>query len=268
MATLRSVNLKLNRADEILNALRDEIDAFLVATVHEVTVKTKMGVAGSQLIDSEPLYEVDSPDPPARWSVLIGDIASNLRCSLDHLACQLAVMNNRTPGRETAFPIFEDEAKYRSSGTQMIRLLSLGHQAIMDEFQPYPGNPNQAANHPLLVLKELRNLDTHREVHSLVLSINIPQQPLHSARHVRDGLWEFSLAGHRGKKSRIRLGNGDSLILTGRIQGGFPTQVVFGQDDLDDLTPQLLKGKDVLEQLRAIQARIKDIITRFSPYFP
>src|SRR5207248_11185539 len=79
---LTGVHLKLERADQHITALGDEITEF---GRDYITYELRQG----KLDDSYAVhFHFTKPIPP-RWGVMIGDICHNLRSALDHLVAAL-----------------------------------------------------------------------------------------------------------------------------------------------------------------------------------
>jgi hypothetical protein len=170
---LEGVRLKLGRADEHLNRLNDEMRDRFDDQTYRVREKTDTRRA-------DKIIEVlDPPETDPQWGLLIGDFAHNLRSSLDHLAWQLALLNKRAarqaaivgdpwPPNRNEFPIFADisdpNAKRRLNKT--LRAFLVKHQSRIRGEQPYQRR-GKAKAQPLWLLYELRNLDTHRVLHTL-----------------------------------------------------------------------------------------------------
>src|SRR5215831_1804049 len=94
-----SVDAKIARAGEHLEAINTEIFAFLKTTKRNNVLK----------IDGERAWItcwVDDPFPRMGMGVLVGDVIFNLRSALDHLACGL-IRSGDANGkcRSTKFPI-------------------------------------------------------------------------------------------------------------------------------------------------------------------
>jgi hypothetical protein len=171
--SLEGVDLKLNRANDHLEALGESIAAFLrdpdtYSTVADFDEQRR------------PILRVgDARQPPPDWGVRIGECAYNFHSALDHLAFQLAVANTR--GRlpkkiadTSAFPIFDSGPRFRAtnktgqpttvSGGFKIRGASSNAQAIIERLQPYHRSKNPGAR-ALRQLYELSNIDKHRLLH-------------------------------------------------------------------------------------------------------
>lgn len=99
--------------------------------------------------------------------LIVGDCVQNMRSALDHLAYQLVIANDGTPNTYTAFPIFSS----RTNDAGKERELHVpggvdpGALTLIDAAQPYQRtDPTEITAHPLMILKELSNIDKHRLV--------------------------------------------------------------------------------------------------------
>jgi hypothetical protein len=99
---------------------------------------------------------------PDRFSLRIGDIAHNLRSTLDHVAYSVA----RTPNRDTSFPIWSQQSR-QPSGRLIQPFIAGGTTAavkrILKAVQPYAEGQVPQTN-LLYLLRELDNVDKHRFV--------------------------------------------------------------------------------------------------------
>lgn len=158
-ASLEGVMLKIERATEHLDAVRDlirderSLDGALVR--HEDDPAT-----GERLIV---LREISKP--PARIGVLTGDFFHCCRSALDHLAWQL-VKHPAVPSGDPAndgqitFPIYLARERYSD---RSIKGSTVHARALIEQMQPFHGaNPGE---HPLWVLHQLWNWDKHRVLH-------------------------------------------------------------------------------------------------------
>lgn len=108
-------------------------------------------------------------EPPIMWSVIVGEIAHNLRSALDYSAWQLVLINNNTPGRWTSFPIFIDRAAWLKDVAQRDPGRSPGPLegvvkgwTEVEALQPF--NAGDPREDPLAQLQWLSNTDKHRLV--------------------------------------------------------------------------------------------------------
>lgn len=96
--------------------------------------------------------------------MLLGDYLHNVRSALDHLVCQLALLDG-APGCETTqFPITSSHGNYVSQEPRWLRGVSPGHRADLERLQPYHAGARMN-DHLLMILDEFSNVDKHRVVH-------------------------------------------------------------------------------------------------------
>lgn len=159
---------KLRRADSQIDALGNIEAAYGRDSDYEV-IKAEFNPKSGKDI-----YRVrtNSPQPALEWGVDIGEIAHNLRSALDGLVHQLALLETKTPARNTQFPIFltgrtarkrvrHFEGMELGNGRSMIRQLHTKHQAMIEALQPYKRGRGGRIN-PLFLLMETNNADKHR----------------------------------------------------------------------------------------------------------
>jgi hypothetical protein len=105
---------------------------------------------------------------PQDWPELAGDCIHNLRAALDHMVWSLTMKttNGADPAkpRDTGFPICKSPGDFNSRRTLCIGQTTRDAQVIIEKLQPYHG-PYPANPNPLLVLKELDDIDKHRRLH-------------------------------------------------------------------------------------------------------
>lgn len=103
---------------------------------------------------------------PEKWGLLLGDAIHNFRCALDHGWWQLA-RQHREPTEQEAkqiqFPIPRKWDSGNYSGT-------VGKVAakLTGELQPDPQGYPPDTFHPLAILRDLSNVDKHRNIHTAV----------------------------------------------------------------------------------------------------
>lgn len=122
----------------------------------------------------EHLYRWDNPpviSPDAELT--FGDCIHNLRSALDHLAYQLVVLNKRTPGNKTFFPIHDRPprtgVKHLWRKRPLVRDVSVKAYRLIESVQPYKrGNIGGR----LAELRDLDNIDKHRHLLVTVQAID------------------------------------------------------------------------------------------------
>lgn len=157
---------KLDRADEHLKALTDEVRSFVDGEPNRYVIYLD-GDAGSYRV----CVTVKRP-PPIRLSVICGDYIHCLRCVLDHLICLHVPTAQIT--RRTAFPIFDDPADFKAQVTRPARRGKRGYLtgltdpngtivSYIEHVQPFNGQQG-IDFHPLGILSKLSNADKHRTI--------------------------------------------------------------------------------------------------------
>jgi hypothetical protein len=157
-----SVLLRIQRADENLHVLADEVEGFLKRSPYAVRHE-RDDEAG------EYVWRVEVKERPYEgWSLLASEIVHHLHCALDHVVW---LASGEKPPRSAGFPIFQSSEAYRrffsrGSGYHLTERLPHHAQAIVEDLQPYQRG-NAYAGHPLWVLRGLANDDKHETLHFL-----------------------------------------------------------------------------------------------------
>ncbi len=157
---LDGARLKIVRAEEHLNALKDEIARYMDGKPYSFPIE--------QDEDSVKIHKaVITTEPPLRLSCLLGDCLVNLRSSLDYVAWQLAVRyagRQLSPGTDRIyFPIMgQADNRHRfdkNRRPQLEKAYSIPAPAVdlIEGVQPY-----YAGYEPLGILNALVNADKHR----------------------------------------------------------------------------------------------------------
>ncbi len=160
---------------------------------------------------------------PPTWGTLVGDIAFNLRCSLDHVAWAL-VENGRTPPavltakqrRNVYFPILSTRNEFNASVGRMLPGVSRANRAIVRRYQPYTRGKRKARRDPLALLAVINNHDKHRIVQPLGA---MPAEAVYNIVEQRDCL----VTGQPVRASRRALENDAELtVIRARKMGPNP----------------------------------------------
>lgn len=158
---------KFNRSKEQFDELRNEVAAYFAA-------------------DPPPFFSVGSFDHdtwewvhrlqvrteiPLQWGVVLGDCVHNLRSALDHVVCQVTLLDGGEPNTQTQFPIVsESSERFQRQADKRIPSLTATHRAIVESAQPFHRG-TAAASHPLAVLASLSNADKHRRLNMALTTI-------------------------------------------------------------------------------------------------
>jgi hypothetical protein len=101
--------------------------------------------------------------PPDRLGLLLGDFVHNLRSALDHLVCQLSLLEGPTDCSDTQYPICFNKGRFNQLKGNWLKGVSARHRAAIEKTQPYHGR--RPESHPLAVLDWLDRIDKHRVLH-------------------------------------------------------------------------------------------------------
>ena len=160
---------KLDRADESLHSLNDEMHA--ISNGEPSTIRTelnfKTGWHTVEITHVEPV--------PPRPSVLVGESLYHGRSALEHLVWALVKANQQEPGKDHTFPIWDvrprvkgthDTADAFTRITERNQLAGVPTAAIalIESLQPYR-RPDPARSF-LSVLNHMARDDRHHAIHS------------------------------------------------------------------------------------------------------
>lgn len=160
------VRLKLARAQQHLDELRTEIDAFFEDPPFRYVLHADEAGLNFALVG----YLTHGL--PEMLPLIIGDSLQNMRVALDHLAWALAESTGEEPPHHTSFPIYlnPDAFHERSkagkatsrSGLRRIEALPEEAQPIIETLQPYHSEDPELD--PLWILNEYSRIDRHRKL--------------------------------------------------------------------------------------------------------
>lgn len=105
---------KVIRAEEHLAELEREIGAY---------IEREPYFAASELQEKPLGYKVtvhERESPPPVIAVLVGEVAQQLRASLDYLACELVIAHGGRPNLSTEFPILRPPLRHVTGGQVVI----------------------------------------------------------------------------------------------------------------------------------------------------
>jgi hypothetical protein len=229
---LTNARAKLDRADEHLRELRDEIQAF--ANTEPYSVVNEERAAD---LDVARIWVRDYP--PLKLGLIFGDVLGNWRSALDNLANDLVRLNGRDPGAGTSFPIFSDPGDFDRRGANRIRGVSQEHAAIITGLQPFQNDWDPTIQ-ALLTLNKYVNADKHRAIHATLTAITEAHGYAASLRRA-DNNSEFSFEVDPVGFDR-HLEHGLEIahikwqqpvpIPKPQMTGEFPVEIAFGQDGL------------------------------------
>lgn len=161
---LRSVSLKLARADDQTQALAKSIDDWSARNPILAESQFRDGRLGFLVIQKE----FAEPPPLDDWALISGEIIHNIRSALDNLAFALARMRCDPPEKpkQISFPIFTDREEFLRNGRRNITQLPDEAVLLIERLQPFQrdgspqlGTPEQDS---LVLLQSLSNADKHQ----------------------------------------------------------------------------------------------------------
>jgi hypothetical protein len=155
---------KFNRSKQQFDVLRTEIGEFLD---QEPEPHFSRGEFDSDTWEWIERFQMRKP--PLRWGVILGDCVHNLRSALDHLICQVTLLDGGTMGNcaQAQFPIASKSERQfeRMAKRRLPACFSEKHRAMVKGAQPYRAGDG-AATHPLTILATLSNADKHRVINA------------------------------------------------------------------------------------------------------
>jgi hypothetical protein len=224
------IRAKLDRANEHLEALKNEVGVFLDGEPH--TYWTKADVHSGRYS----VHVTIHAEPPLRLSVICGDYIQCLRSTLDYLVC--AVVPKVT--KRTAFPIYTDSddylcgvvipARHKRQGALTGLDVESDLFAAIQQLQPYEGPYGHEA-HFLFLLRELSNMDKHRAILARAAAHMAVTEPIGMhAHHVDLGHAQYELGKPLKNGAKVAWGE---FIVTGpephvEMDGDFPVEIAFG----------------------------------------
>lgn len=153
---LKDAVARLNGADRLIDQLRTFVQEY---------ERQEMTRFLPFFDESSGEYKLDLPDPtafppPRDMKILIGDVVSSLRKSLDYLVFQLAQHNEGEEVHGTQFVVAKSAAIFRDRTGRQLKGLKDHQIEIIEQYQPY----NNAEW--LDLLNEMSNRDKHRTLHA------------------------------------------------------------------------------------------------------
>lgn len=163
---ISEIGRRLDRAQEHLDALNAELDAFATQKPYAFHV---VSYSGNYVYDVEWIRR-----PPERWPLLVGDCVHNVRCALDHIVYELSGGRMAEVPRYAEFPIFKDKTAFfqrtkkgkAAPGSGLRKIESVTNpnaRTAIRGLQPFQ-RPDPLRD-LLWILHELNNFDKHRALH-------------------------------------------------------------------------------------------------------
>jgi hypothetical protein len=258
--SLDGPRLKLKRANQHLGLLKRHLQR--LRKEHPHRIREQPHAETGQYVK-----DIVAPATPPIWSLIIGDVAHNLRSALDHLAWQLAIVSSPTGNpenewepRQIDWPIYVDPDRYQ--GTRPVwRLDGLSETlaSAVEDCQPYKRWIPPEAD-PLWMLHQLSNIDKHRLLHARVVDRrDVPARPFrrvvtHADRH-QETIYGPPAPGE-AMKVVANLGSGQTEV---HVEGHFPFEVELLQRGT------ILHEQPVLGLLNAMAHEVREVLGLFDP---
>lgn len=152
---MESVDAKMIRAFEHLQAFGKEVNDYLSTVNLQMYLKTAPDSPNPWIV-----FHASDCIPPIRISAIAGDCIHNMRSALDNLVCGLARKQNPSINCKSAKFFFTENEPDWNGKSKILLDLGIPEKAveIMGNIQPWC---DTITPQPLLILKELSNLDKH-----------------------------------------------------------------------------------------------------------
>jgi len=147
MPSLEGARIKLARAARHLDELKEADRCYRESGPFQVV---RVGAVYS--------VKIVQPVPP-ELSAIVGDIAHNLRSTLDLLAWQFVEAAGGSPSRDTCFPVSQTAIGFESNLKRALAGASTAAVKFVRRLKPYPGG-----NETLVRLHAVNIVDKHRVV--------------------------------------------------------------------------------------------------------
>jgi hypothetical protein len=258
------VKRKVEHAKSHIGMLGAKVQTFLASRPY--TIETRRDPETRRLT----YYAASVQDPPADLCAVAGDAFHNLRSALDYLAGQLVLAAGNTPTADTAFPIYDDAAKYASHSAPRLKGMRGDAVTAIGGLEPWKGGHNEL----LWRLHRLDIVDKHRDwlvVASRYSSMNImpviarsmteaTTDPafagLHEALQKMPGLW-------LKPASLEPLKAGDDLFTD--APDAPPDPKVQFKFDIAIHEPDVAEGEPLVPTLQQMAERVAHIAYTFAP---
>lgn len=174
MGGFDSAWLKWGRGVTHAQALDAEIEQFAAAIRGQPVVRLVNRYDGRRR--GFAVVVKDAPTLVPTWNLLLGDVITNFRASLDHLAWEV-VRRGTTPelkkreANQIYFPISGDNTTFNNDVVSKLRGARRSDIAIIRRVQPYRLGKTRVQWHCLTLLKDMARIDKHREIHGLWMGI-------------------------------------------------------------------------------------------------
>jgi hypothetical protein len=189
----------------------------------------------------------DAIQPPLRdWGLMAGDVVHALRSALDNLAYALEVAHSGPPADPKKVRVqfvICDDVKDWESVFYHIKRLSPAAQATIKGLQPYNRtDPNKI--HSLSVLRDLANVDKHRELLLVLTAINRAALTVSTALEQQTQITGYEGPFEDGKVVAVwkEVGRPPNLKVNMDVKLSFEIRFAYGWPAWGWNVPEQLKG--------------------------
>jgi hypothetical protein len=255
-ATIAGCRAKVGRAKSLIKPLRDEWGAFLDKKPWPSRIKDGCEPGWYTIY-----FDFSTPRPPI-LSVIVGELAHNLRSCLDHLAWQEVVEGlGREPteeeGRRIAFPLTRSEDDFKSA--ELLRYVSQDARATLERSQPYK-RPTSEEGASLRVIHLFNRLDKHRALQVSAAAAPYSYNLVHLKITTAPGANIIAARPHLAIGQRVE---GDTKVVSVRFAPGGPepNMNVEGQPPFEPRFGKLpadMAGADVQVSISTVEKIVSD----------
>ncbi|MGB7588691.1 MAG: hypothetical protein WBM00_08285 [Solirubrobacterales bacterium] len=257
-ADLTGVKRRIAHAQRDLDALRDEVAAYMEPSPYRVVVERDG--------DSEAIRTYIDREPDPDWAIKFGSVGVQARTALDHLVFQLVIDSDNPVSKRTRtqFPIFENEGDYREHRERMLKGVASRHRKVIARLQPYHRG-KRAFEDPLAILATITNRDKHREDHVVLAGAGRATYRLDRSL-IQPPVEDLTITIDRGPHESQRITDGGVLFgIENQPSPEAPDEKI--KLELDDLHAVLLFEGDrpvSLDDLSRAVTHASEIVERFS----
>lgn len=263
MFTPESIGAKIERADEHIECLNSEINALIDSDAYR-TISKPIGDARESSI------RIVGPEPPIRWAVIAGEVVHQLRSSLDHLICQLALANGKPILRSHQFPICDSPEKFKTARKAgRMKGLSSSAQSSIEARQPY-NTSNDITGNFLYILREMDDADKHRNLSIVVALANARELIIGDASRPRPKEDSIVIEGLSPPPEPQKPTEGGTEVLRIRFGAPEPSVQVTGKPTIQVAFGGLgpMTEQPVIHVVRQLRDKTVNLISLFSAEFP
>jgi hypothetical protein len=247
--------MKLERAKKHRSELMTALSAFLGSKPYRIGAVQRPETP--QILY---YYVAEVREIPEDIPLICGDVLQNLRSALDHMAGNLVVSAGNSVNSQTAFPIFDNEAKYRAGANRKVGRMRPEAIIAIDALEPYRGGRGQ----DLWRLHRLNNIDKHQMIFAAGSLVTAVDALSHWARMIPQ-LRPLADAGYafipEDKSFPLQVGSilFETLETTVDQSLRFSFDVALGH-------PDVCYGEPLLKTVTELIDAVENVLTELAPF--